>query len=199
MLIDSALYLNVKLVDNMEKNSNGINTSTSLTDVSRCPMCFKDFSTARIQVHASACNGQPIKPDSVVSKRNENSNNTDITIKKISAETKQIASIFKTVNDRKRPIESDSCELSPENITKISKKDTENTESRQDLSLLSKPSKSVRQPLADLMRPSALEHYMGQDQAIGKMQNGFWRLMIQSISKSDSTAAFPSMIIWVSC
>ena len=183
----------------MEKNSNGISTSTSLTDVSRCPMCFKDFSTARIQVHASACNGQQNKPDSDISMRHENSNNTDITMKKIITEKKQIASIFKTVNDRKRPIESDLCESSPKNICKTIKKDTENSESQQDLSPLSKPSKSVRQPLADLMRPSALEHYMGQDQAIGKTQSGFWRLMIQSISKSDSTTAFPSMIIWVSC
>ena len=60
------------------------------------------------------------------------------------------------------------------------------------------PFKSVRQPLADVMRPSDFEQYKGQEEAIGNQHGGFWKRMIQSISKSDNLAVFPSMIIWVS-
>ena len=56
---------------------------------------------------------------------------------------------------------------------------------------------NVRRPLADVMRPTALEHYKGQEDIVGVSKNGFWRPIFQSISKQCKDVAFPSMIFWV--
>ena len=190
----------------MEKTSQNYSTTGSSDYLSRCPICFKNFSTTRIQAHASTCTGQndSIKEIDVLKENKDivNKNNsikpTNTETKPTDTEIKPIASIFKARNDRKRQVDTDSCEASTGNISKTNKKEGKFLENEQHSSILPKTSKTVRQPLADLMRPSLLEHYMGQEQAIGKTNGKFLRLMIQSISNSDNIASFPSMIIWVS-
>jgi len=188
----------------MEKTSQNYSTTGSSDYLSRCPICFKNFSTTRIQAHASTCTGQNdsikeidvLKENKDIVSKNNSIKPTDTETKPTDTEIKPIASIFKARNDRKRQVDTDSCEASTGNISKTSKKEVQFLENEQHSSILPKTSKTVRQPLADLMRPSLLEHYMGQEQAIGKTNGKFLRLMIQSISNSDNIASFPSMIIW---
>ena len=147
----------------MEKSNHIATDSPTFNDLSRCPICFKSFSRACIESHASSCIGV-----------NDNIQNSDIktkntipiindTMKNNDGNKKHIASIFKTSSERKRPV-ANIDELSSENKCKTIKTDTKYKEYEPNMSVISKASsKNVRQPLADIMRPSALEQYKGQE------------------------------------
>ena len=57
-------------------------------------------------------------------------------------------------------------------------------------------SSGLRRPLADEMRPSTLQDYLGQDEVTGPGGKGFWLPLFESIALSGHTAAIPSMIFW---
>ena len=182
----------------MEDLSEIVNSNARFDDLARCPICFNKFLSAHILVHASTCNGRIESIDNSQSLEKKELLNMNNRVENDKTGKKPIASFFKTLSERKRLTENDITEASPVNACKKSKIDVGSIESEKHSSTIKTPSKSVRQPLADVMRPSTLEQYKGQEKVIGNQHGGFWRRMIESISKSYNKAIFPSMIIWVS-
>ena len=178
-------------ISGIQPNSHMINKNDSPNVT--CPMCFIEFSPSHIQLHASNCKGEPKK--SLVSEEITTTEKQFDSICSVEKSSKKamISSFFKSESQGKRSL--------PDNnssITSNSSKKYKGVEQHNINKVESNNEKNnVRRPLADVMRPTALEHYKGQEDIVGISKNGFWRPIFQSISKQCKDVAFPSMIFWV--
>ena len=178
-------------ISGIQPNSHMINKNDSPNVT--CPMCFIEFSPSHIQLHASNCKGEPKK--SLVSEEITTTEKQFDSICSVEKSSKKamISSFFKSESQGKRS--------RPDNnssITSNSSKKCKGVEQHNINKVESNNEKNnVRRPLADVMRPTALEHYKGQEDIVGVSKNGFWRPIFQSISKQCKDVAFPSMIFWV--
>ena len=168
---------------------NNKNDSPNVT----CPICFIEFSPSHIQLHASNCKGEPKK--SLVSEEittNEKQLDKVGSVEK-SSKKAMISSFFKSESQGKRSLPDNNPSVtynSPKKYKSVEQHNINKVEPNNEKNC-------VRRPLADVMRPTALEHYKGQEDIVGVSKNGFWRPIFQSISKQCKDVAFPSMIFWV--
>ena len=158
-----------------------------------CPMCFIEFSPSHIQLHASNCKGEPEK--SLASKEITTTVKQFDSVDSVEKPSKKamISSFFKSESQGKRSLPDNNSSItynSPKKYKGVEQHNSNKVESNNEKN-------SVRRPLADVMRPTALEHYKGQEDIVGVSKNGFWRPIFQSISKQCKDVAFPSMIFWV--
>ena len=157
------------------------------TKTTSCPMCFHFFSPLNIQSHAATCNGHLMASKDQEKDQNGMSEN-------LVSDKKAISSFFKPQLQNKRlqsenPIQDD---------IPIKKIKVEESSARNSF-LNKKDSNSVRRPLADVMRPTSLEQYKGQENVVGEKNSGFLMPLLQSFSKPGADlAAIPSMLFWVS-
>ena len=175
-------------ISGIQPNSHLINKNDSPNVT--CPMCFIEFSPSHIQLHASNCKGEPKK--SLVSEEITTADKQFDSVEK-SSKKAMISSFFKSKSQGKRSLPDNSSSItynSPKKYKGVEQHNINKVESNNQKN-------SVRRPLADVMRPTALEHYKGQEDIVGVSTNGFWRPIFQSISKQCKDVAFPSMIFWV--
>ena len=178
-------------ISGIQQNSNLINKNDSPNVT--CPMCFIEFSPSHIQLHASNCKGEPKK--SLVSEEITTTEKQFDSVDSVEKSSRKamISSFFKSDSQGKRSL--------PDNISSITYKSPKKYKGVEQHNINKVESNneknSVRRPLADVMRPTALEHYKGQEDIVGVSKNGFWRPIFQSISKQCKDVAFPSMIFWV--
>ena len=178
-------------ISGIQPNSHLINKNDSPNVT--CPMCFIEFSPSHIQLHASNCKGEPKK--SLVSEEITTTEKQFDSVDSVEKSSRKamISSFFKSDSQGKRSL--------PDNISSITYKSPKKYKGVEQHNINKVESNneknSVRRPLADVMRPTALEHYKGQEDIVGVSKNGFWRPIFQSISKQCKDVAFPSMIFWV--
>ena len=178
-------------ISGIQSNSPMINQNDSPSVT--CPMCFIEFSPSHIQLHASNCKGEPKKAlvyeeITTIEKQFDSSGSVEKSSKKA-----MISSFFKSESQKKRSLPENNSSItsnSPKKYKGVEQHDVNKVESNSEKN-------NVRRPLADVMRPTALEHYKGQEDIVGVSKNGFWRPIFQSISKQCKDVAFPSMIFWV--
>ena len=178
-------------ISGIQSNSPMINKNDSPSVT--CPMCFIEFSPSHIQLHASNCKGEPKKAlvseeITTIEKQFDSSGSVEKSSKKA-----MISSFFKSESQKKRSLPENNSSItsnSPKKYKSVEQHNVNKVESNSEKN-------NVRRPLADVMRPTALEHYKGQEDIVGVSKNGFWRPIFQSISKQCKDVAFPSMIFWV--
>jgi len=158
----------------------------------RCPICFNTFLPSNIQSHAATCNGNSVALENRdIDKTELNENGQS---KNSASDKKAISSFFKPPLQNKHPLQSID---STQNEISVKKLKMEGYKENNSSMTSKKDSNCVRRPLADVMRPTGLEHYKGQEDVVGDKGAGFWRPLFQSISKTGADiAAIPSMLFW---
>ncbi|XP_051981152.1 ATPase WRNIP1-like [Xyrauchen texanus] len=136
----------------------------------KCPVCAGDFETGRINAHLDECLQTPgeLEPSAPASKKARTNTSDPSPV--------AVFSLFESrskVSDQKHTAESAEASISPDcpSATSSSRPLMPNTE----------------KPLAEVMRPSTLEEYFGQNKLIGE------QTLLRSLLQSQD---IPSLILW---